>query len=534
MSWTGHALGTLLGIPTGKATHLAELIKLAKSIETLSINQQAIVTHVTAMQRRQEVYGNLIRGYFEATATIAIEQDLKSSVRHMQVIQQLTLAKYTNVLMSASLHKTSPYALSQKELNFIAADMQRQHGLQLSTNIKDVIATAVVINGELHLLFEVPIIEENNLFNFYRVKPMPLFTNNRTLVPIIDADYIAVSKSGSQFVKLTADQFTRCVTAPSTCQVSSPISPITTGALCVITTYMKQKLTCPVEETLMPRTAEIHVSGNKILFSVPEPLLLYVKCSQHKQSDKFSDEPITISGMGEAAFRQGCTITLTDGRHFRTPLSEKSVKLPDLAIFELLKTFPQPEKVTIHRIAKEENLPELSLTDVQLPTHAQLAAEAFHPIRSIPFLMRLTCVFVIITAIAVCLYCLRHRLKRYVSCITCGKFCGEPKKQQINTETMLNHLTAEFEKLRMQAATNMEKWKTGSSQFVSNLSRSKSSPDLTGADTFKMKIDSEDWLPPPPSPTVQRVPGTNIQFTYTPVTPKPILKTVHFQPTTKL
>jgi hypothetical protein len=301
---------------------------------------------------------------------------------------------------------------------------------------------------------------------------------------------------------------------------------------------MTQKLTCPVQETEKTPKPEIHVSGNKILFSVPESLLLYVKCSQHKQSDRFLDEPVTITGMGEAVFRQGCTVTLPDGTHFRTPLSEKSVKLSDLAIFELLKTFPQPEKVTIHRIAKEEDLPELSLTDVQLPTHAQLAVEAFHPLRSIPFLMRLACLLVIISIIATCLFCFRHRLKRYISCLTCGKYGnnnGKDKKRQIDAENMLSHITAEFEKIRLQAATNMEKWKSGSTQFISNLNRSKSSPDLTGEGILRMKNDSEDWLPPPPpSPTVSRVPGTNIQFTYTPVVPKPILKTVHFQPTTKL
>ena len=531
LSWAGSAIGGLFGFQTGKTAYYAEIAKLAKALEDLKINQDGIASHITVMQERQRQYGALIHGAFEATSTIAMEHDLKAMARHIQVVQQLTLSKYANVLLAASLHKTSPYALSQRELENMARELKTKNGMQLSTVINDVHTTAVVLDGQINLIFQIPIIEEQNLFNFYRIKPMPVFTGNKTLIPLVDADYIAVSKSGSQYVKLTGDQFTRCVTTPATCQVTSPISPITTGALCVMTTYMSRKLTCPLQETnLIPRP-EIHVSGNRILFSVPEPLALYVKCSSHKNTDRFMDEPLNIDGMGEAAFKPGCTVTLPDGTHFRTPTADESVKLTDMQIFKLLNTFPKPEKVTIHRLKEEEDLPELSLTDVQLPSHAQLAVETFHPMRSIPFLARLACVFAMILALAIAAYCMRQRLKQFVRIITCGKLFRYSGAQHhaADTDKALENLTKEFEKLKLSAQSNIQKWKEGSRDFLNNMGRSKSSPNLAAnnqTDSDDVSMTSVVTTPPMALFGEDR----NVKFSFGPITPRPILKNTQFKP----
>ena len=59
----------------------------------------------------------------------------------------------------------------------------------------------------MYLQIEIPIINENNLFNFYQVKPAPVFNNNISYLPDIDANAIAISKSGSAYVIVNNDEF---------------------------------------------------------------------------------------------------------------------------------------------------------------------------------------------------------------------------------------------------------------------------------------------------------------------------------------
>ena len=52
-----------------------------------------------------------------------------------------------------------------------------------------------IINNALKFYFSIPIIEEDNLFQFNKVTPIPIFSDNKTFLPDIDAYNIAISKS---------------------------------------------------------------------------------------------------------------------------------------------------------------------------------------------------------------------------------------------------------------------------------------------------------------------------------------------------
>jgi len=526
MSWTGKILGGLFGFPTSQNSYHADLAKMAKGMESLKVNQDELVTIVNTMGARLSLYGELIRGTFQATATITMEQDLKMIIRHLQVIQQLTLAKYANLLMAAATHKTSPYALSQVELQKMADEVKLKNGLQLTRSIQSVLTTAAIVDNQITLFFEVPVIEESHLFNFYRVTPLPVFADNKTLIPVIDAQYIAISKSGSEYVTVSADQFTRCVTDPSTCQVSSPVSPMATGSSCVITTYTTQKLTCPLLEVKDKPEPVIHISGNRTFFSVPHETPLYIKCSDHAFSNVYEDASIIIKGMGEAVFRQSCTITLPGGTKFQTPSAPHTQQLTGLNMFELLRIFPVPTGVVIHRLPDFQPIKALSLEDVQIPTPDQLTVQAFHPFHSFPFLVQISVFLGLLLLLGLLIYCFRTKVKsalRFWSCGMCFNKETEAeksKKRMAETDLLINKISEEFDLMRKNAAENMAKWKSTSQTYLGSFGKSKSSPNVA--------LELEDSLLPPPPPSAPASPKSahSVKMVYTPVTP--ILKRVQF------
>jgi len=523
LSWTGKLLGGLFGFPTAQPFNYAAMAKMANSLESLKLNQDEIVSTVNTMEKRLAQYGNLIRGTFESTAMITIEQDLKMIIRHLQVIQQLTLAKYANVFVAASLHQTSPYALSTKELQEMAKDVKRTRQLQLTQDIRLVHTTVAIIDNQINIIFEVPVMEEKNLFNFYTVTPLPVFANNKTFIPMIDTQYIAISKSGSEYITLSSDQFTRCVTDTAACQISSPVYPISTKSNCVISTYTTQILTCPLLEIKHKPEPVIHISGNRTIFSVPQETTLYVKCSEKAQSSVYEDTSITINGMGEAVFRQSCTVTLPDGTRFQTPSAPHITKLSGLNMFELLRIHPIPTDVVIHRLPEFTPIKPLSLEEVQLPSPAQLTLQAFHPHHSFPFLVQASVLIGFFLVILLILYCCRRKVKSMLhtcSCGNCFKADYEEVQRQKRTQDaddLLHKITEEFDLMKKNAVDNMAKWKSTSQTYLNTFGKSKSTNDVT------LELENSLLPSPPPSPN-NRIP--TVKLVYKPVTP--ILKRVQF------
>jgi hypothetical protein len=539
LSWAGKALGSIFGLSTGKAEMFEEVTKMAKGMEALKINQEQIVSTVNAMNKRIVIYGELIRGTHQATATITMEQDLKMLIRHMQVIQQVTLAKYANVFLAASVQKTSPYALSQRELEQLANEVKLKRGLHLGRNMADVRTTVAIINNQITILFEVPVMEDNHLFNFFSVTPLPVFSANRTLIPDIDSAYIGISKTGSDYILVSPDQFTRCVAEPATCQVSAPIFPMSAQSSCVITTYMTQKLTCPLLETDRPQEPVLHISGNRTIFSVPKETTLFVKCSEHSFSSKFTEATVTINGMGEAVFRQSCTVNILGGMKFDTPSAPHMQKLSDLNMFELLRIYPIPTDVVIRRMPELPPIPELSLREVQIPSPADMALHTFHPMKSFPFLSQMAILILFVIFVGTLGYCCRHTIRRRIQQCTCGQCCKESdserqERRSQESEAMLTKLANDFDKLKVEASANVSKWTSGSRLFLANLGKSKSTPDLETFHYTKDDAASCDSLPPPPSPCpsmpIPSARAKSMHYVYRPVISKPILKNVRFPP----
>ncbi len=118
----------------------------------------------------------------------------------MHVVQQLTLTKYANVLMAAQLGKTSPYAISKQELVTYAKQLKTEKGIAIVTAVEETKSSVALIDNQIQILIQVPIVDEQKLFHFYHIKPLPTFMENKTFIPILDAEYIALSRSGAKYV----------------------------------------------------------------------------------------------------------------------------------------------------------------------------------------------------------------------------------------------------------------------------------------------------------------------------------------------
>ena len=147
-------------------------------------------------------------------------------------------------MLAASVKQTSPYALLQKELDMTADELKMKKDIIIVRDLSSTRMSASIINNELYIEIEIPIIQENNLFNFYQIKPIQIFTANLTLMPQVDATAIAISKTGSDYTVVSADELTTVSIDHGNVTFQRP----SFLCHCVASTYTTQEVKCPVEE----------------------------------------------------------------------------------------------------------------------------------------------------------------------------------------------------------------------------------------------------------------------------------------------
>ena len=134
--------------------------------------------------------------------------------------------------------------------------------------------SAIVDKDAINLIFHIPVYDEDQLYNFYGIDPMHIFQNNKTYVPQIDAKYIAISKTDLSYTLVTNDEYTQCVIQKGKCTIKNLIRPMTERVHCVISTYTSKEMKCPVTETKLVPTAQMILTDNTTILSVPEPTKL--------------------------------------------------------------------------------------------------------------------------------------------------------------------------------------------------------------------------------------------------------------------
>ena len=184
--------------------------KIAEQFETLQVNVREISKTITDIKQKMETLEKHLDGIHIATEAIATEQDLKAHARHVKSVQMSTLIKYANILVAVAGKTTSPFALSQQELNKLADTVRTKEGINLARNLERIEMQVAIVNNNLKFFFSIPIIEDDHIFHFYKVVPIPVFADNKTFIPELDATNIAISKSGSEYISLTDLEYQKC------------------------------------------------------------------------------------------------------------------------------------------------------------------------------------------------------------------------------------------------------------------------------------------------------------------------------------
>ena len=78
-----------------------------------------------------------------------------------------------------------------------------------------------IYNNTLNLIFNLSIVDQKQLFNFYRIEPMPVFHNGKAYIAQIDAHHMAISRSGSNYITVLPDEYTECIYNKQKCSVST-------------------------------------------------------------------------------------------------------------------------------------------------------------------------------------------------------------------------------------------------------------------------------------------------------------------------
>ena len=80
---------------------------------------------------------------------------------------------------------------------------------------------------------------------------------------------MAISKNGSDYAVITAEELYNCINSPWKCHISTLIIPMSQNSQCVASTYVTQELKCPLMETESKIQPFFHFDGNHTIYSVP-------------------------------------------------------------------------------------------------------------------------------------------------------------------------------------------------------------------------------------------------------------------------
>ena len=461
LSWVGSAAAAIFGLSS--QSDLQQLTKrmdnVDSRIDTLSINDEETQNIIKAIKSRlDEITQLVLEGQVSTVASI-IEQDLKNMFRQQVHILETATLKYTSIFTASMSGKTSPYALTTNEITKTAQKLDKTRHIQIDTDFRHISSIISINESTIDMYFRVPITDPDKLFTLYRIQSLPVYVNNKTFLPELDGTYIGISKSNSEYIILTEDEYSKCSINPRECHVASPIIPMSKDQHCTISTYTQQTLKCPlIEKDIEPRTEFIN-QGCHTIYSTHQPTKLYVKCERsNMQSHKFWDETTTINGIGELTFREGCTITAEGGTKWTTTTIFNMEKLDNVKhLFGNVRSFPIPKDITLRFITKDDltPIPTPQFKEVQQPEPSlqQIAAASFGFKQYITFLIQIASILGGILILLLCTFCGIRKCRQIFGPL---KWCPWITPTPERTNTRLSKLTEKLDTIEQSLSNNMK------------------------------------------------------------------------------
>ncbi|MGV0982865.1 MAG: hypothetical protein ACOYB0_11000, partial [Polynucleobacter sp.] len=353
----------------------------------------------------------------EAIALLVMERDLCQTIKQIATVIQLTVTKYAQVLLAAAKGFTSPYALTIKEVENLSAILYQSKGLQLDTDLNNIKSTAVIDNNKLVLVFSIPVKSEMRAYNFYKPTAIPIFKDGKVLMPQLDEQFVAISKSGSKYLTMSIEEFQQCKMYPNECLVHRPARPLTDKSSCTIMTYAEDRLKCPVIE-MQDSPAFFYIDGYRLIYSVNGTMRLYIKCQEHRHSTQYKDSTIEITDQGEVTLRSSCAITIPDGSTFETPAANEILNLQELPIYDTLTTFPNPSEYQVLKTeAQQQPIFDTSMfvtldqinVDEGFPNFMQVVEDALKPRQSLRFILSVSFLIIMIVLTIIIIWMCRYK-----------------------------------------------------------------------------------------------------------------------------
>jgi len=127
---TGYAINQALNSAKSNggltANKIAIMSHHAQELTDLHIDSKQHAQIINNLSYRLQFFETQIIGNFKGTLAMTIGIDLKAIIQQLQVVTQVTLLKYNSALLAAASGKTSPYILSQDELEEIVTIAHKQ------------------------------------------------------------------------------------------------------------------------------------------------------------------------------------------------------------------------------------------------------------------------------------------------------------------------------------------------------------------------------------------------------------------------
>ena len=338
LSWFGDLLSKVFGFSTERSMNeMATVVnQQTTKINTLTINQNELATAFQALTSQLRKFSEFVTATDYTASYLFNLIDNRFAINKLQNTIQFSFLKIADALSAAMTHSTSPYILSEKELQTISHSY-KGFNIHLSEDISQVHTSAFLYNNSIYFTFQIPIIEEKLFFHLYQVTPVPIFTNQTSHIPELDAKYIALSVTENYYSILNDFEYNNCITSTH-CTISDIQRPNDKSAHCVIASYFTDTPMCPlVNYTLENSFFKIY--GNQLIYSTNSTLPIHLRCPQ-RNAVTFNPIVVNLSGMGKAQIADGCSVTLQNNKRFSTLSKIKKVELSTSPFMNIISQNP--------------------------------------------------------------------------------------------------------------------------------------------------------------------------------------------------
>jgi len=316
-----------------------------------------------------------------AIGTIIAEIDNKQTCRLLQTTIQMALLKISNALAFAITGNTSPYVLSQTELNEIA-NSARNSKIFLTNDINHVKTNVLRDDTKLLFTFAIPILEDSNIFRIYSVRPFPIFSQAGTggvYTTISDLDYIGISSSSLDYIPLTTNEYQNCLKSKF-CTVAATRNPIDDKAHCTVATFTYNNQSCLIKE-INPNTRPFFATyGNTTFYSTPPKYQGRAICPTTSSQEPLN-ENLVIQGTGLIQIKPGCYLSLPDNRKIASHAKPTAIMLGETTITQAFHYVPTHNAFQF--VAPPEynrtKIPDLILKPVPINKIKTLLSNAWTP-----------------------------------------------------------------------------------------------------------------------------------------------------------